>query len=71
MEMYVFGNTKFLDFRPLICSKDPSITQLCENVLQEKDIQKLETVSSFVLFSKAKDEKVLVGAIFDANKLEG
>ncbi len=71
MEMYVFSNTKFLDFRPLICPQDLKSTQLCEDVLQEKDIQKLETVSSFVLFSKAKDEKVLVGAIFDANKLEG
>lgn len=71
MEIYVFSNTKFLDFHPLVCSKDPSITQLCEDVLQEKDIQKLEAVSSFVLFSKSEEEKVLVGAIFDANKLEG
>lgn len=71
MEMYILSNTKSLDFRPLICPKDLKVTQLCEDILQEKDIQKLETVSSFVLFSKSKEEKVLIGAIFDANKLEG
>lgn len=70
MDIYIFSNTKFLDFRTLICPKDPNITQLCEEILQEKDIQKSETVSSFVLFSKIKDEKIFVGAIFDANKLD-
>lgn len=70
MDFYVFSNTKYLDFRTLIRPENPDLTQVCDNILQREDIQRLETKSSFILFANCKEDRILIGVSLDAENLE-
>lgn len=68
MEIFVFSNTKFLDFHILSETGNSEINRYCKDLIYDKEFVKLET-SPFVLFQRFVGKRRLVGASLHVNQL--
>ncbi len=68
MQLFIFSNTKHLDFHVLSETSNNEINTYCKDLINDKNLIKLET-SPFVLLQRTVEGKNLLCASFNANEL--